>query len=89
MFSEAKKLTYVLDFIWIISLIFLIFVGKELYYSMPFTNSEDELLMILFAFLLLVTIMTCIVSITLKKIIEAMNMESISIMNRLDELEKH
>ena len=87
MYDSIKKITFFIDFINVIGIIWLIRTLYQIRRRAPFSDEIEELLwgFILFAFL---SIMLFIVTYILRRVIQEMSDESMSIMRRMSELEK-
>ncbi len=87
MYDSIKKITFFIDFINVIGIIWLIRTLYQIRRRAPFSDEIEELLwgFILFAFL---SIMLFIVTYILRRVIQEMSDESMSVMRRMSELEK-
>ena len=87
MYDSTRKLTFIIDFINVIGIIWLIRTLYHIWLRSPFSDAIEELLWV-FVFFAFLSIMLFIVTYILRRVIQEMSDESMSVMRRMSELEK-
>ena len=87
MYDSTKKLTFIIDFINVIGIIWVIRTLYQVRRRVPLSVEIEELLWV-FVFFAFLSIMLFIVTYILRRVIQEMSDESMSVMRRMSELEK-
>ena len=87
MYDSTKKLTFIIDFINVIGIIWVIRILYQVRRRVPLSVEIEELLWV-FVFFAFLSIMLFIVTYILRRVIQEMSDESMSVMRRMSELEK-